>query len=132
MPVSSPSLPAASIQQLLFKLTGANLQSTSDQVFTKIYGGSAYFITTILARQRTGGASIACAGGVYDGAGKTGNIIIAATQSWVTLSSGVIVSGALAALTSTTLLSNTPILSLTTGSTAACTADLYIIGFDLS
>ena len=85
-----------------------------------------------MARQRTGGASIACAGGVYDGAGKTGNIIIAATQSWVTLSSGVIVSGALAALTSTTLLSNTPILSLTTGSTAACTADLYIIGFDLS
>jgi hypothetical protein len=119
-------------QQLLFKLTGANLQLTTDQPFTKLYSGSSYFVTGIVARQRSGGASIACAGGIYDAASKGGNALVAAAQSWVTLASGVIVSAALAALTGTTLLTSTPILSLTTGSTGACTADLYIFGVDLT
>ena len=133
MPVyNPPGIPASSAQQLLFKLSSANLQLTTDQVFSKTYGGSSYVISAIIARQRTGAASVACAGGIYDGAGKTGNILIAATQSWVTLASGIIVTGTLAALTSTTLLTATPILSLTTGSTAACTADVYIFGIDVS
>ena len=108
--------------QLLFKLSSANLQSTSDQVFSPmLYSGSAYVVTTIVARQRSGGASVTCAGGIYDAAAKGGNAIVAAAQSWVTLASGVIV-----------LLVNVPILSLTTGSTAACTADFYIYGLDIS
>ena len=131
MPVSSSNTPLGT-NALLFKLAGANMQLTTDQVFAKLFGGSAYLITAIIARQRSGGASVACLGGVYDGAGKTGNIIIAATQSWVTLASGIIVSGALAALTTTSLLTAAPILSLTTGSTAACTADVYVFGYDIS
>jgi len=122
----------SALQQLLFKLSGANLQLTTDQTFTKLYSGSAYQITNIVARQRTGAASVVCAGGIYDAAAKGGNAIIAAAQSWVTLASGVIVTGTLATLVQTTLLTNTPILSLTTGSTAACTADFYIYGVDLS
>src|SRR5690349_11378857 len=121
------------VSQLLFKLAGANLQSTSDQPFAlAAYTGSAYVITNIIARQRTGGASVTCAGGIYDAVSKGGNAIVSAAQSWVTLASGVMVSATLAALTGTTLLSNTPILSLTTGSTAACTADFYIFGVDVS
>lgn len=118
--------------QTLFRLSGASLQSTSDQIFTKVYAGTAYAITNIIARQRTGACSIACLGGIYDGASKTGNILVAAIQSWVTLASGVIVTPTLAALTGTKLLSNTPVLSLSTGSTGACTADFFIIGVDLS
>jgi hypothetical protein len=118
--------------QVLFRLSGANLQSTSDQLFTKFYSGSAYFVTQIIARQRSGAASIACAGGIYDAAAKGGNALVAAAQSWVTLASGVIVSATLATLVGTTLLSNIPRLSLTTGSTAACTADFYILGLDIS
>lgn len=133
MPVWGPSgVAAVNAQQLLFKLSGANLQLTTDQVFSKLYGGSSYFVSAIVARQRTGAASVACLGGVYDGAGKTGNIMVAAAQSWVTLASGIIITATLAALTSTTLLTATPILSLSTGSTAACTADVYIFGVDLS
>lgn len=121
------------IPQLLFKLSGANMQSTSDQVFTPIaYSGSNYAVTNIIARQRTGGASVTCAGGIYDTASKGGNALVSAAQSWVTLASGIMVTATLAALTGTTLLSNTPILSLTTGSTAACTADFYIFGVDLT
>ena len=119
--------------QLLFKLSSANMQSTSDQPFLPVaYSGSNYAITNIIARQRTGGASVTCAGGIYDAASKGGNAIVSAAQSWVTLASGVMVTATLAALTGTTLLANTPILSLTTGSTAACTADFYIFGVDLS
>jgi hypothetical protein len=121
------------VPQLLFKLAGGNLQSTSDQPFSSVlYSGSAYVVTTILARQRSGGASVTCAGGIYDTSAKAGNAIVAAAQSWVTLASGVIVSATLATVATTVLLVNTPILSLTTGSTAACTADFYIYGLDIS
>jgi hypothetical protein len=121
-----------SIQQLLFKLSGANLQLTTDQVFTKLYSGSSYSPQLIVARQRTGAASVACAGGIYDAAAKGGNTLVAASQSWVTLASGVIVIAALAAIDATTLFANTPVFSLTTGSTAAITADILIYGIDLS
>ena len=126
-------LSLGNVPQLLFKLSGANLQSTSDQPFSPmLYSGSAYVVTTIIARQRTGGASVTCAGGIYDTAAKGGNAIVAAAQSWVTLASGVIVSATLATVATTVLLVNTPILSLTTASTAACTADFYIFGVDIS
>src|ERR1700682_806781 len=123
------SLPYGNTGQLLFAGRGLNFQLTSDQALTKVWGGTNYYPTLIVARQRTGGASIACAGGVYDGAAKTGNIIVLAAQSWVTLAAGVIVTAPInvgAAL----LLSATPILSLTTGSTAACTGDVLLYGYD--
>jgi hypothetical protein len=119
-------------QQLLFVLRQANMQLTTDQAFTRLFDGQSYRIRDIFARQRSGAASVACAGGIYDAATKGGNAIVAAGQSWVTLASGVTVDGVLAALNNTTLLSATPILSLTTGSTAACVADFYIYGFDVS
>lgn len=122
---------AVAVQQLLFKLTAANMQLTSDQAFTKIYTGTNFAISSIIARQRSGGASVVCAGGIYDGAGKTGNIFVAAAQSWVTLAAGIIVNATLGAAL-TALGSATPNLSLTTGSTAACMADFYIYGNDLS
>jgi hypothetical protein len=114
--------------QLLWKLTGANLQSGSAQPFAKIYAGTAYYPLLIVARQRTGAASVACLGGISDGT----NAIVAASQAWVTLASGITVTATLAALIQTTLLSATPSLTLATPSTGACTADVYIFGVDLS
>jgi hypothetical protein len=115
---------------ILFVLRNADMQSTADQKFRRIFGGANYWPLFIYARQRTGGASVACAGGVYDAAAKGGTQIVAAAQSWVTLASGVTVRATMAAAADTTLFSNTPYLSLTTGSTAACTADLWIVGLD--
>ncbi len=119
---------AGAVQQLLFKLTGANMQSGAGQPFTKLYPGSAYYPTLIVARQRTGACSVACLGGISDGS----NAIVAAGQAWVTLASGVTVTATLAALVQTTLLSVTPSLTLATPSTGACTADFYIYGVDVS
>jgi hypothetical protein len=129
---AASSFAAINAMQLLFVLRSANLQVTTDQQFQKIFGGSAYQVSQIIARQRTGAASVLCAGGIYDAASKGGNIIAAAAQSWVTLASGIIVTVPVASLLQTTLLSATPYFSLTTASTAACTADVYIFGIDLT
>jgi hypothetical protein len=117
---------------LLFALSSANFQLTTDQLFSRVFSGVNYAVTGVVARRRSGAASVTCTGGIYDAAAKGGNAIVAATQSWVTLASGVIVAATLAALTGTTLLANTPVLSLTTGSTAAILADVFIFGYDLT
>jgi hypothetical protein len=130
MPIFNPGFAAASANQLLFKGSALNFQLTTDQPLTKVYGGSAYTVTGIFARQRSGGASVACAGGIYDAASKGGNAWVAVAQSWVSLASGVIVP-AVIALTATLGTTNL-VLSLTTGSTAACTADVYVFGVDMS
>jgi hypothetical protein len=122
--ISSPGV----LSQLLWKLSGANLQSGTAQAFTKVYAGSAYYPLAIIARQRTGAAAALTAGGISDGT----NAIVAAAQAWATLASGVIVSASLAALVQTTLLSATPSLTLATTSSSACTADFYIFGVDIS
>lgn len=86
-------------------------------------------ITHIVAVRATGAGSVACAGGIYDAASKGGNAIVGVAQSWVTLAANVSVVPTIAAVVSTALLTATPILSLTTGSTAACTATIFIFGY---
>lgn len=129
--VVGPGVPPLQTGQQLFVLRGANMQSTADQQFAKLFAGTKYRITDIIALQASGGASVTCAGGVYDAASKGGNALVAAAQSWVTLAANVNVAPALAAVVSTALLSGTPYLSLTTGSTAACTANIFIFGYSL-
>lgn len=117
---------------LLFVLPSANMQSTSDQAFTRVGGAGDYVIDKIIAVGLTGGATVACAGGIYGGAGKTGNIYVAATQSWLLVSAAnKLVTATLAAFATTDITAQTPILSLTTGSTAACTAKLLIFGHNV-
>lgn len=127
--IYSPPVAAVNTGQNLFVLRGANMQLATDQVFSKLFAGTNYRITDVISVRKTGAASVVCAGGIYDGAGKTGNILVIAAQSWVTLAANVNVAPALAAVVSTALLTATPILSLTTGSTAACTADIFIFGY---
>lgn len=128
--VSSVPMPVGPV--LLFSLFGANFQSTADQAFSKIFPGTSYNITDIIAIRRSGAASVVCAGGIYDAVAKGGNALVAAAQSWVTLASGIIVKPTLAALLSTNVLTASPFLSLTTGSTGAITADVHIFGYDIT
>lgn len=130
MPLNNPvsNIAGPNDNQLLFKLTGANLQSTSDQQFTKIFSGTRYAVRDVYAIARTGGATVTCAGGVYTGVGKTGDQIVSVAQSWVLLSAAnkLVVASLNTGLTDSE--TATPFLSLTTGSTAAVTADFYIFG----
>ena len=125
------AVPPSQASQMLFVLRGANMQLTSDQPFSRLFAGTNYVLTGVLAKQKTGAASVVCVGGVYTGAAKAGDILVAAAQSWVTLANGIIVQAALAALVGTNLESATPNLSLTTGSTAACTADIFLYGMPI-
>lgn len=123
----SPQAPST-LQQLLFVLRSADMQSAADQAFTKAFTGTNYVVTSVIAARKTGGASVACAGGIYTAASKGGDALVGVAQSWVALAASKIVAGTLAALTLTNIESATPFLSLTTGSTAACTADVFIFG----
>ena len=117
----------------LFTLTDANMQSTVDQPFTKNGTFATYVVTKVIARWKSGGTTVACAGGIYTGANKTGNAIVALTQSWLALSvAGKIVDATLAAIVSTDEQTANVFLSLTTGSTAAATADFFIYGMAIN
>ena len=118
--------------RLLFKLTAGNFQLTTDQAFTKVGTFTNYMPVKIVARVASGGASVACVGGVYTGADKAGNALVAAAQSWLGLSgAGKAQDATLAAVSTTDSHVATPNLSLSTGSTAAITADVYIFGLIL-
>lgn len=129
--VANP-LPDSPANKLLFILKGADFQLTTDQPFTKMFNGTNYVITHVQAIRKTGGATVACAGGIYTGAGKTGNALVAAAQSWIGLSGAAkSVAAAVAAVATTDVQTATPILALSTGSTAAVTGDVHIYGFPL-
>lgn len=114
----------------LFALRAASFQSTADQAFTKHGGFTNYRITGVTAIARSGGATVACAGGIYTAATKGGTALVAAAQSWLGLTAtGKMVDATMAAVNGTDVQTATPVLSLTTGSTAAVTADVFVYGY---
>lgn len=127
---ASSNADLARFNQVLFQLLGANFQSTADQIFTKVFSGTEFSIADVRAIRRTGGATVACLGGVYTGPNKSGSSMVSAAQSWLGLTGalGTVLAGiALQSSTSSTLY-----LSLTTGSIGACTADVIVSGVVLS
>lgn len=115
--------------QVLFSLRAADMQLTTDQAFSRQVAGSAYRITDIIAVRKSGAASALTAGGIYTAASKGGSAIVAAAQAWATLAAGVAAVPTLAAAVGAAVLTATPVLSLTTGSSTACTADIFIFGY---
>lgn len=97
-------------EQLLFVKRSADMQLATDQIMTKSFAGTQYRITDIVGVRKTGAASVACLGGIYDAASKGGNAIVAATQNWVSLAAGVMVTATKEALVDTTILTGTPYL----------------------
>jgi len=114
----------------LFTAKAANFQSTADQPLAKHGNFNSYRITGVTAVARSGGATVACAGGIYTAATKGGTALVAAGQSWLGLSAtGKMTDATLAVVNNTDVQTATPILSLTTGSTAAVTADVFVYGY---
>jgi hypothetical protein len=131
--VAPLGLPAVQAQQLLFVLRSGDFQSTTDQAFTKMFSGTNYVISRVIAVRNTGAASVAATGGIYSAASKAGSALIGAAQSWLGLSgAGKMVDATLAAVLATDVQSATPLLSLTVGSTGAVTADVFIFGVVVS
>jgi hypothetical protein len=123
-----PIVPAAYPEQLLFVGRSLDLQLTTDQVLTKVFSGTNYIPTRVYGVRKSGGVTVACAGGVYTAAAKAGTAIVAASQAWTAVTGALgHIAATIAALT--VGFSATPLyLSLTTGSTGACTADVFVFG----
>ncbi len=117
------------VQQVLFRLIGANMNVTTDQAFVPyLWTPGASFL---IERIRVVNASVSlstAAGGIYTAASKGGNAIVASGQAYSTLTGATIGLDLTVAAVGNGLQTATPILSLTTGQGAAATADFYVYG----
>jgi hypothetical protein len=117
------------IQQVLFRLIGANMNVTTDQAFVPyLWTPGQNFL---IERIRVVNASVSlttAAGGIYTAASKGGNAIVAASQAYLALTGSSLGLDATLAAVGAGLQTATPILSLTTAQGAAATADFYIFG----
>lgn len=130
------SLPAA--QKVLAYLNNASFNSTADQPIILPSSINAFQLTGILITNASISLTTA-AGGFYPAASKAGTAIVAASQVYSTLTASTkLLSATLAAAVATTRYSTanladwTIYLSLTTAQGAAATADVYLIGIDLT
>ncbi len=103
------------VDQLLFRLIGANMNVTTDQALVPYLWtpGQSYLIKRI----RVVNASISlttAAGGIYTAASKAGNAIVAAAQAYSTLTGATIGLDATIAAVGNGLQTVTPILSRST------------------
>ena len=120
--------PAANVTQNLFVIRAANMTLTTDQAFTKLFAGANYVVTGVLAVWKSGAFGVSCLGGIYTGAGKTGDILLAAATSFAPLTGARTIVSLNQATISPFSENTTPFLSLTTGNTGALTADIFITG----
>lgn len=120
------------IEQAIFTLIGANMNSTADQAFTKLVAYTNFQLTRVIVNNASISLATA-AGGIYTAAAKGGSAIVAASQVYSALTlSTKFINPALAGTALTDILTVTPILSLTTAQGAAATADIRIMGIPLS
>jgi hypothetical protein len=128
MTMKAGAQPVQANSGLLFILRNADMTLTTDQVFTKVGSFSKYVVTNVVASYKTGAFGVACAGGIYSAATKGGDAILAAVQSWATLTGAGTVATAVLANLIAKFETATPILNLTTGNTGALTCDIFIYG----
>jgi hypothetical protein len=120
------------VTRILWKLIGADMNSTADQPFTKVGVFTSYVTLNCRVTNSSAAASTAI-GGIYTGASKTGISLISAGTGYTGITGasqgqGVGVSNGAGA----GVLTDTPILSLTTPQGSAATVDYYILGETLS
>jgi len=118
---------AVGAEVLLASLIGADMNSTADQSVDMPSGD--YTIGEILVTNASISLDTAV-GGIYTGAGKTGGIVVAATQAYSNLTASTKKDELTLTSTCTTdVFSDDPIyVSLTTAQGAAATADFYFYG----
>ena len=110
---------------ILFQIVTANMNSTADQAFARLFQFNEYILTRIIVTN----ASIAlspAAGGIYTGASKGGTAIVPAAQVYSALNATTPVLDLTFA--NTDRRAGVPILSLSVPKGSAATADFYIEG----
>lgn len=126
--LAKASAPLIGTETLLFALEGADLDTTADQVFTKIFDFDDYIPVRVIAVDASTPVS-AATGGIYTEASKGGAAIVAASQAWSGLTSPSKVVYPAIPAAGMAKHSATPFLSLTTPMGAPATCNFYILGF---
>lgn len=129
------SLQIDSCQRVLSAADGIDFNSTGDQglTFPTIASASGIILTGILVTN-CGTSLTTAAGGVYDAVGKGGNVIVAASQAYTTITgSSKYMTMTLAAYGAATVFSSgqTIYLSLTTPQGGAATATVMLLGYPI-
>lgn len=128
--VSPLGAPNIGTQQALFKLIGANMNVTTDQLLVQQFSFSTWEVEKIIVTNASASLALAV-GGFYTAASKGGTPIVAATQIFSALTNSTAILNPTLALTIRQTV-QTVYLSLTTGNGGAATADIYIMGVALS
>jgi len=115
--------------RVLWKLEGANMNSTADQQFTRVGTWTRAFIQFVWVLNPSTSMTTA-QGGIYTAASKGGAAVVAASAAYtpLTASNSVHASTVAARPSDATTL----YLSLTTPQGSAATADFYIVGIPIS
>jgi hypothetical protein len=129
MPLTQFNQTPLGTDTLLFRLIGANMNSTADQTFVPVQPFTNYVITSIVATNASTSLTLAV-GGIYQSVSKAGTPIVAATQVYSGLTTTSKVVNPTVNLTDVQTV--TPILSLTVAQGSTATADLRIYGYILS
>jgi len=123
---SSSQLPVGS-NVLLWRLIGADMNSTSDQLFTKIGSFTSSMIINITATNPSISMTTAV-GGIYPTTAKGGTPIVAASQVYSGLTASSVWIAVSSAATGRATNLSTLYLSLSTPQGAAATCDFYVFG----
>lgn len=124
--------PVLNREQVIWRIIGANMNSTADQAFTKLVPFTNYAVTRIRAVNASISLTLAV-GGIYNTASKGGTPLVAAAQAFSALTGSTVgLDLTLAAFGAGLQTGANLFLSLTTGQGSAATADIYVIGVPLT
>lgn len=124
---ASPGAPNLGTYTTLFRLIGADMNSTTDQALVPAMNFSKYIPILVLATNAST-AILLSTGGIYTGASKGGTAIVAAAQAWTGLTSTTKVIYPSVAVAGQALFTGGLFLSLTAAMGAPGTADIYVMG----
>lgn len=116
---------------VLAVLRNANFNVTTDQIISLPFGVAKYYITSIYATNCSTSMTTA-AGGIYTAVTKGGTAVVAAGQTYATLTTSTVLLSLTIAATTTAWTANPIYLSLTIGQGSASTCDIYVVGYNLS
>ena len=111
--------------QVLGKLLSANFNTTADQAIPISYGHAE--ITQIIVTNASTSLTLAV-GGFYTGAGKTGTIMVAATQVYSALTGPTLALVPVLAIPVRVTSAQQVFFALTTAQGSAAIADIYVLG----
>lgn len=127
--MAARAAPLHGTETLLFKLEGADLNSTADQTFDKVFDFTEFVPVRVMAMGASSAITTA-QGGIYTAPSKGGSVIVLAMYAWGQLTSTSKVSyPTIANSGSAKFDTETIYLSLTTPMGSAATCDIYVLGF---